>query len=378
MPSVRRLVAVAKKETREVLRDPITLGTALILPLLLLFLFSYAITLDVKDLALAVVDEDNSAESREYIASFLHSGYFRLQAAMQDFEQVTGLLDRGDVRVALIIPSTFSHDLARGRIVEVQSLVDGAFPNTALIALNYIDAITQTYAWRVQERWLRAAGWSRLSQPVRVEPRVRYNPALRNELFIIPGLFPVILMAFPPLLTALAIVRERERGSILQVYTSPIRISEFFWGKLLPYALIAFVEMLLLLAAALLWFQVTVRGSVPLLLGLSLLYVLATVGIGLVVSTWTRSQVVALLLAIVLTFMPAFLFSGFLFAIASMPTAFQWYTYLFPARYFMAIARGIMLKGRGLADLWPQAALLLGYSCGLFWLASLRFRKKIG
>jgi ABC-2 type transport system permease protein len=207
---------------------------------------------------------------------------------------------------------------------------------------------------------------------------VRYNPALRNELFIIPGLFPVILMAFPPLLTALAIVRERERGSILQVYTSPIRISEFFWGKLLPYALIAFVEMLLLLAAALLWFQVTVRGSVPLLLGLSLLYVLATVGIGLVVSTWTRSQVVALLLAIVLTFMPAFLFSGFLFAIASMPTAFQWYTYLFPARYFMAIARGIMLKGRGLADLWPQAALLLGYSCGLFWLASLRFRKKIG
>jgi ABC-2 type transport system permease protein len=179
-------------------------------------------------------------------------------------------------------------------------------------------------------------------------------------------------------LTALAVVRERERGSIQQIYTSPIRVTEFFWGKLIPYALIALMEMGFLLVAALFWFQVPVRGSIPLLLGLSLLYVLTTVGIGLVVSTWTQSQVVALLLAIVLTFMPAFLFSGFLFAIPSMPTAFQVYTYLFPARYFMTISRGITLKGIGLADLWPQAVMLLVYTMGLFGLASMRFRKQIG
>jgi ABC-2 type transport system permease protein len=258
--------------------------------------------------------------------------------------------------------------------------VDGTFPNTALIALNYIDAITQTYEFRLQERALalRAPRLASLPSAIRVEPRVRYNPGLRSEHFVIPGLFAVILMAFPPLLTALAVVRERERGSIQQLYTSPIGIAEFFWGKLLPYALLALVEMLLLLVAAVLWFHVPVRGSVPLLLGLSLLYVLSTVGIGLVVSTWTRSQVVALLLAIVLTFMPAFLFSGFLFAIESMPVVFQWYTYLFPARYFMEISRGIVLKGVGFTDLWPHATLLLVYAIGLFWVASLRFRKKIG
>jgi ABC-2 type transport system permease protein len=373
-------MAVAKKETREILRDPITLGIAILLPLVMMFLFSYAITLDVKEIAMAVVDEDNSPESRAYVASFLQSGYFRLHAALQDVRQVEGLLDRGQVRVALIIPAHFSRTLGQGLAAEIQTLVDGTFPNTALIALSYIDAITQTYEFRLQERALalRAPRLASLPSAIRVEPRVRYNPGLRSEHFVIPGLFAVILMAFPPLLTARAVVRERERGSIQQLYTSPIGIAEFFWGKLLPYALLALVEMLLLLVAAVLWFHVPVRGSVPLLLGLSLLYVLSTVGIGLVVSTWTRSQVVALLLAIVLTFMPAFLFSGFLFAIESMPVVFQWYTYLFPARYFMEISRGIVLKGVGFTDLWPHATLLLVYAIGLFWIASLRFQKKIG
>ena len=379
MLSIRRLMAVAKKETREILRDPITLGIAILLPLLMMFLFSYAITLDVKDIALAVVDEDNSPESRDYVASFLHSGYFRLHVALHDLKEVEYLLDRGAIRVALHIPADFSRNLGQGLPAEVQTLIDGSFSNTAIIVLNYVDAITQTYRRRLQERALAGRGHlPTRSSAIQIESRVRFNPALRSEHYVIPGLFPVILMAFPPLLTTLAVVRERERGSIQQIYTSPIRGTEFFWGKLMPYALIALMEMGFLLVAALFWFQVPVRGSIPLLLGLSLLYVLTTVGIGLVVSTWTKSQVVALLLAIILTFMPAFLFSGFLFAIASMPTAFQGYTYLFPARYFMTISRGITLKGIGLADLWPQVVLLFIYTMGLFGLASVRFRKKIG
>ena len=185
-------------------------------------------------------------------------------------------------------------------------------------------------------------------------------------------------MAFPPLLTALAVVREREQGSIRHIYMSPIRAWEFFLGKLIPYALIAFVEMLLLLAAAVWWFEVPVRGSVWLLLAMSVLYVVAACGIGLVVSTWTKSQVVALLLAIILTFMPAFLFSGFLFAIESMPPLFQGYTYLFPARYFTEISRGIVLKGVGVGMLWPGAAILVAYSLALLALACVRFRNKVG
>jgi ABC-2 type transport system permease protein len=376
--SLGRLLAVAKKETREVLRDPITLGVAIVLPLLMMFLFTYAITLDVREVRLAVLDEDGSPESREYVASFLQSGYFRLHSAVRSPREIERLLDRGAVRLALVIPAGFSRTLGQGLPADVQTLLDASFANTAIIALNYVNAITETYTARLQERALAARAGRELPRAVRVEPRVRYNPELRSEHYVVPGLFAVILMAFPPLLTALAVVRERERGSILQIYTAPIRAWEFLGGKLLPYAAIAFLEMLLLLAAGSVWFAAPVRGSVPLLLALSLLYVLCTVGIGLLISTRTRSQVVAILLSIVLTLMPSFLFSGFLFPIASMPLFFQWYTHLFPARHFMEIARGIALKGVGLERLWVNALLLVGYAGAVLTLASLGFRKKVG
>ena len=375
-----RFLAMAKKEGREILRDPITLWISIFLPLVMMYLFSYAITLDVKPIDLAVVDESNSPESREYIARYLQSGYFRLRATPSSAQAVDSLLDRGKVRMVLVVPASFSRDLRRGLNANVQALLDGSFPNTALIALNYAEAITQTYRLQLQRRALaiRFGTLPMRSAAVELQSRVRYNPELRSENFIIPGLFAVILMAFPPLLTALAVVREREQGSIRHIYMSPIRAWEFFLGKLIPYALIAFVEMLLLLAAAVLWFEVPIRGSAWLLLGMSVLYVVAACGIGLVVSTWTKSQVVALLLAIILTFMPAFLFSGFLFAIESMPPLFQGYTYLFPARYFTEISRGIVLKGAGIGMLWPGAAILVGYSLALLALACVRFRNKVG
>lgn len=378
--SLTRFLAVAKKEGREILRDPITLFISIFLPLVMMFLFSYAITLDVKPIDLAVVDESNSPESREYIARYLESGYFRIRAVPTSTREIASLLDRGKVRMVLVVPSTFSRDLRRGMQTSTQVLLDGSFPNTALIALNYADGITQAYGLQLQRRALekRFGGLGSSSNAIELHSRVRFNPALRNENFIIPGLFAVILMAFPPLLTALAVVRESEQGSIQHIFMSPIRAWEFFFGKLAPYAIIAFVEMLLLLAAAVLWFKVPIRGSVPLLLALSVLYVVACCGFGLVISTWTRSQVVALLLGIVLTFMPALLFSGFLFAIESMPLAFQGYTYLFPARYFTEIARGIVLKGADIGLLWPAATILVVYNFALLALSAVRFRKKLG
>lgn len=379
MASVRRLLAVASKETREILRDPITVGVAIFLPLVMMFLFTYAITLDVREIRMAVLDEDGSAESREYVAGFLNSRYFRLYATVGSFREGERLLDEGAVRVALLIPSGFARDLAQGIPTQVQTILDGSIANTAIMALNYVAAINESYNGRLQSQYMaRQHGIAGTEPAIRADPRVRYNPDLRSEHFIVPGLFAVILMAFPPLLTALAVVRERERGSILQIYISPVRAWEFLGGKLIPYAAIAFLEMLLLLAVGNLWFHAPVRGSLPLLLVLSVLYVLCTVGIGLLISTVTRSQVVAILLSIVLTLMPAFLFSGFIAAIASMPKFFQWYTYLFPARYFMEISRGISLKGVGLERLWPEAVILLIYATALLALASLRFHKKIG
>lgn len=379
MASVRRLLAVASKETREILRDPITVGVAIFLPLVMMFLFTYAITLDVREIRMAVLDEDGSAESREFVAGFLNSRYFRLYATVGSFREGERLLDEGAVRVALLIPSGFARDLAQGIPTQVQTILDGSIANTAIMALNYVAAINESYNGRLQSQYMaRQHGIAGTEPAIRADPRVRYNPDLRSEHFIVPGLFAVILMAFPPLLTALAVVRERERGSILQIYISPVRAWEFLGGKLIPYAAIAFLEMLLLLAVGNLWFHAPVRGSLPLLLVLSVLYVLCTVGIGLLISTITRSQVVAILLSIVLTLMPAFLFSGFIAAIASMPKFFQWYTYLFPARYFMEISRGISLKGVGLERLWPEAVILLIYAAALLALASLRFHKKIG
>jgi drug efflux transport system permease protein len=376
---VRRMMAVAKKESLEIFRDPITLGIAILLPVIMMFLFSYAITLDVREIRLAVLDQDRSSESREFLSSFLESGYFRLKAYASNPKDVERLLDQGTVRMALIVPPDFSRRLRQGLSSEVQTLLDGSFANTAIVATNYVAAIDEIHNARLQSQYLaQSLGPLEIARAIKAEPRVRYNPEFRSANFIIPGLFAVILMAFPPMLTALAVVREKERGSIKLIFASPIKSWEFIGGKMLPYTGIAFLEMVLLLEIGRLWFDVAVLGSVPLLLGISLLYVACTVGIGLLVSTLTKSQVVAVLLAIILTLMPSFLFSGFLFPIASMPELFRYYTYLFPARYFNEIARGIVLKGIGLYHLWYSAALLVVYAAALLTCATMRFSKKIG
>ncbi|MBI4269823.1 MAG: ABC transporter permease [Candidatus Rokubacteria bacterium] len=377
MASLRRIVAVVRKEARELLRDPITLTIALVLPVVMMFLFAYAITLDAREIPLGVLDQDGSPESREYVAAFLRSGYFRLARVVRDAREAERLLDAGRARVVLVVPGDFARSLAQGLPARVQVLLDGSFANTAIIAGNYVEAITAAYGRELAERALAVRAGVRPASAIRAEPRVRYNPALRSEPYVVPGLFAVILMGFPPLLTALAVVRERERRSILQIYTSPIHGWEFLGGKLLPYAALAFLDMLLLVVVGRFWFGVPVQGSLALLLGLAALYVLATVGIGLSVSMATRRQVVAILLSLVLTVMPALLFSGFLFRIESMPVVFQWYTHLYPARHFVEIARGISLKGVGLEVLWPSAALLGAYAAVVLGLACLRFRKKV-
>ena len=267
--------------------------------------------------------------------------------------------------------------MARGEAAEVQALADGSYSTTAMVILGYTDAIVQSYALEHSSARLAAQGKAAPLAQVRVESRVWFNASLESRNYIVPGLFGVILMAFPPLLTALALVREKEVGSVQQIFVSPIRPYEFVAGKMIPYAAIAFLEMLMILAAGLWWFRIPFLGSFPLLLVATVIYVFCTVGLGLLISSITRSQIVAMLLSLLATLMPSFLFSGFLFPIFTMPMMLQLYTYLFPARYFIEISRGIVLKNVGLEVLWPQFLALLLYTVLVFVLTTRLFRKKV-
>ena len=375
-----RVIAILRKEVAEILRDPYTLGVALVLPLVLLLLFGYAVNTDVKDIQMIVLDFDQSRASRDYAQAFANSGYFRIAGIVRDYEAVTNLLDRDSADVALVIPPGFGRDLDASRAARAQTLLDGSYTPFAQVTLSYIEAINAAYSGRVAAEYLeRRAGVSLEDAiPLTINTRVRYNPTLESTNAIVPGLFGVILMALPPLLSALAIVREKEHGSIQQIFISPTRPVELILGKLIPYGAIAFVEMLIVLAGGLLWFRIPFRGSLGLFLAASVLYVLCTVGIGLLVSTLVRTQVAAMLLVLVLTIMPSMLFSGFLFPVHTMPTPMQVYANSFPGRYFIDLSRAIALKGQGLETLAPEMGFLAAYAAGLILLSAWRFKKKIG
>lgn len=370
------LPALVKKEVKEILRDPVTLGTAVFLPLVMLFLFGYAISLDVEDVSMAVYDRDRSQESSRLIEAFTASTYFSLTGYPGSPEEVDRALDAGRVELVLVIPEDFSEDVSSGTAAEVQILVDGTFSSTALIISNYASTVVNSFSDTIASDYLNRLGMI-LPAPVRVETRVWYNPPLKSVNFIVPGLFSVLLMAFPPMLTALAIVREKERGTIAQIFVSPVGPLTFLLGKIIPYGAIAFLEMLLVLAAGTLWFVVPFKGSLAVLIAMSVIYVLCTVSIGVFVSTLTGSQLAAMLLSLIVTLMPSFLFSGFLFPIATMPYVLQLYTYVFPARYFNDISRDLFMKGVGVEFIWWNVVLLLLYTLALITLARLRFRKKV-
>jgi ABC-2 type transport system permease protein len=373
-------LSILKKEFREIWRDPYTLGIAIFLPLILLFLFAYSLNLDVKNIPLAVMDLDNSPESRAYAAMFINTGKFDLKYRPTSPRAAGRLLDQGKAQVVVLIPSGFSQTLLGGGTAEVQTLVDGTFPTSARVVQSYVNSISDLFTGRLLKEHFTAIGVGDnglLAPAVKPVPRVRYNPGLKSANFIVPGLIGTILMAFAPLLTALAIVREKERGSIHQVFVSPIRPTAFIAGKFIPYVVIAFGELALVLLATRYWFQVPLAGSVWLFLLASVPYVIGTVAIGLLVSTLTSSQLAAMLLALVLTFMPSFLFSGFMFPIFTMPWLLQLYSYFFPARYFTELTHGVFLKGVGLEVWLGQLPILLAYTAVLVTLESLRFKKTV-
>lgn len=378
---MKGIVPILRKEFRAIWRDPYTLGMAVILPLGLLFLLSYGLDLDVENIPLAVVDLDNSRESRVYIEMLSNTGKFDLRYRPAHPQEAGRLLDWGRAQVVLIIPSGFSRILAGGGTVGVQTLIDGTFPATARVVQGYTDAINDVFSGRlISERsaTLGMRGEGMLSPAVVALPRVYYNEDMRSTNFIVPGLIGVILMAFPPLLSALSIVREKERGSIQQILVSPLRPWAFIVGKLIPYGTLAYTELLLVLLIARYWFKVPLLGSVWLFLLASVPYVIGTVAMGLLISTLIRDQVAAVLMSIVLTMMPPFVFSGVMYPIFTMPKLFQHTTLFFPVRYFVEITTGVFLKGVG-PEVWlGQLGAIVIYTMALVALASLRFKKTVG
>lgn len=373
-----RTITILKKEIIEIKRDPYTLGIAILMPLILLLLFGYALNLDVKNIATIVFDQDKSLHSRHYVQTIKSSDYFSVKYYVDSYTEIEELINDGKAKTAIVIPGNFSKNIISGILVKVETIVDGTFPPTAKVSIGYISAINEMYSVKIITDLLNAKGQPDKSiQAVQAEERVWYNPSLESKNFIIPGLFAVILMSFPPLLSTLAIVKEKEKGSIQQIFVSPAKPIEFIVGKIIPYTIIAFIEMLVILLVGLFWFKVPFQGNMLLFIFLATIYVFCTVGIGVLISTVMKSQVAAMMLVLVITVMPSLLFSGFIYPIFNMPTFFRGYTYLFPARYFIEISRDILLKGNGISLMSFNILMLLLYTTVILLLAVLRFKKQV-
>ncbi len=368
---------IVKKEFRQIGRDKRTLGVMLLVPAFLLILYGYALDFDVKNLAMAVYDQERSAASRTFAATFFHSEYFEHVYSVMEESEIQGLIDRGDAVVVLVIPTFFSMSLAKGEDVKVQLFVDGSNSNTAMTALGYIRAITHDYSNKRILRRMERRGLTISLDPIDLRPRVWYNPELKTAMFLVPGLIGVILMITTVVSTALSVAREKERGTMEQIMVSPIRPVELIVGKIIPYFLISFVAAILMLLVGRVLFGVTIAGN-PLLLGLSLaVFLLGSLGLGLLVSTISHSQQVAFSVSVLITMLPSFVLSGFVFPISSMPIAVQAATYLVSARYFLVALRGIILKGAGLGAYWDQLLILALYAFVVMFFATLRLRKAL-
>jgi ABC-2 type transport system permease protein len=376
--SLTRLFAVARKEALQLRRDPRSLLLAFALPVLLLVLFGYAISWDVTEIRLAVADGDRSAASRALIDAFGSSGYFKLVRRLERPAEITPLLERGEAQLVLVVPPDLSADLDAGRPAELQAIVDGSDANTATIALAYAEAIVRTWASHAGAGGARlVAVGAAVRPPIEAESRVWFNEELASRNMIVPGLVAVVMMIIAAMLTSLTIAREWERGTMEQLASTPVTRAEVVFGKLLPYVGIGLADVVVSTLLGVVLFGVPFRGSPLLLMVLSFFFMVGALGLGMFISAVARSQVLATQIAMVATFLPAFLLSGFMFAIDVMPAALRAISYLIPARYFLVVTRGIFLKGVGLEVLRTQGLLMVAFAAAGLGLAIARFRKEL-
>jgi len=369
---------ISKKEFIHIFRDSRTLIMVLIFPVFFLVLFGYAVSFDVKHLPLAVLDQDKTAASREFILKFTHGGYFDLVENLDSVSQFGARLDSGKAKVIFNIPSGFSKDLATGKKTKVQVLLDGSDPTIASSATGYVSSIAEEFYQQVMIKVLQRRGIKGMGKrPVNLETRIWYNENLRSLNFFIPGLICVILMMMSATLTSLTIVAEKEEGTMEALVVSPVRKNELMLGKILPYVIIALLDVVLVVAVGSLWFHVPIKGSLILLFGSSFIFLLGAMGIGLFISVNARSSQEAIMIALLATLLPTILLSGFVFPIENMPLVLQGISYLIPATYFLVVLRGIFLKGIGLNYLWWDLLLLSVFTLLIILGSARKFKKRI-
>ncbi len=374
--NLKRINSIAKKEFLQIIRDPRSLILAVFIPLILIFIFGYALNLDIENVPMVIWNQDGSQMSQELLLDFKNSVYFEIAAYTDNYRDIIKMIDKTTAMLALIIPKDYSHYFKTGKPAPVELIVDGSDSNTATIAAGYVNSVIMNYNAKLLKR---ALSGKVTINPIAVNLKARpwFNPNFESRLFIIPGLIAVIMMIIASLLTSLTIAREWERGTMEQLIATPVKAFELVAGKFIPYYAIGIIDLVMGVLIGKFLFDVPLRGSLILLFFLSSLFLTGALAQGITISAIAKNQLLASQLASLLTFMPALLLSGFMYEIFNMPKFIQAVTYLIPARYFIVILRGIYLKAIGIEILWPEAAALLIFTVLAVILAIRKFKKKI-
>lgn len=375
--NLRRMLSVVKKEIIQIRRDPPSLVMAFFVPVMMLLIFGYAVTTDVEHINTSVLDQSKSMESRQLVEVFKNTGYFDINNYVSNFKDMTALIDGGKSRVGLIIPPDYARKLHRNEQVQLQLVVDGSDPLVARTALSTAQVVAQTKSFDFKVKNLRQAGLGiDLKPALDLRYRIWYNPNMESMKFNIPGLIGLIMQNITMLLTAFAMVRERERGTLEQLIITPVKPAELIVGKLIPYIVIAFVDVMIILGFGVFWFKVPVNGSVTLLLVLSFVFLMGALGLGMFVSTIAKTQLQAMQVSFMII-LPSVLLSGFMFPRESMPKIIQYMGYGIPLTYFLRILRGIILKGVGFSYLWQDIVLLAVFGITILTLSVVRMKKRL-
>jgi len=375
--SFTRFLAMARKEVVQILRDTRSLIIVVIMPVILVLLFGYGVNLDQKHLPIYVWDREGSQESQDLLKRFQASDYFEVIRVVSSYPELLRAIDDGRIRMALVIPWNFSQAVHDGGGTAVQALVDATDDNTANVAMGYAQAIVQGYSSQVQLEWLQQRGQAAQPPPLRVETRTWYNEDLESSAFIIPGVLALVMSVSGAFLTSLTIAREWERGSMEQLVSTPVTPLEIMLGKLAPYFLIGMFDVVVCALLALYWFHVPFRGSFVALLISSALFMVVVLALGFFISVVAKNQLAASQMALLATFLPAFLLSGFLYAIEQMPVILQWITRILPARYYVSLLKKILLKGTATSLLYADLIPLTIFALVLTVLATRSFHKRL-
>lgn len=372
----RRILALVRKELTQVFRDPLTMRLTLLAPLLQLLLFGYVVRIDVNDIPTVLLDHDRSAASRQFVQQFESSGYFTFTRTLTNEQEIDALMDEGNIDMALIIPRDFGANLSSGRNAEVLAVINGSDSNTATTVGNYFAAITARFSASITQKVLTRGG-GETALPVDFRSRLLFNPEASSSVYTIPGIIAVLLVMLLIMLSAISVVREKERGTLEQISVTPVTTLELLLGKTLPFLLLGTVITIVLTPVAILWFGIPFRGSFLLMVSTALLYMVSCIGFGLLVGAASETQQQALMLSM-FAIVPQILLSGFIFPISAMPEVIQWISYILPSRYFLIVVRAVFLKGVGAAFFTPELISLAVLSAALFSLAAFRFRRSMG